>query len=101
MNVVFLKAAEVEFNEAIIFYNIQSEGLGYEFSSEVQNTIERIIEIPEAWAPLSKRTSRCQTIRFPYGIIYQIRDKTLLIISVMHLRRNPQTWKSRIAKSMQ
>ncbi len=101
MNVVFLKAAEVELNEGIIFYNIQLEGLGFEFSSEVKNTVKRIIENPEAWAPLSKRTRRCQTRRFPYGIIYQVRKKTLLIIAVMHLRRNPQTWKSRISKSMQ
>lgn len=54
MNVVFLKVAEVELNEAVIFYNIQREGLGYEFSSEVNHTIERIIENPEAWA--SQRT---------------------------------------------
>ncbi len=101
MNVVFLETAEFEFNEAIMFYNIQRENLGYEFASEVKNAIERIIENPEAWAPLSKRTRRCLTRRFPYGIIYQIRNKTLLIISVMHLRRKPQTWRSRMPKAIQ
>ena len=34
MNVVFLEAAEFEFNEAIMFYNIQREDLIYEFASE-------------------------------------------------------------------
>ena len=34
MNVVFLETAEFEFNEAIMFYNIQREDLVYEFASE-------------------------------------------------------------------
>ncbi len=75
---------------------MQSEGLGYEFAAEVKKTIERIIQYPEAWTKLSKRTRRCRTNRFPYGVIYQIREETLLIVAVMHLGREPQIWKSRL-----
>ncbi len=96
MGIKFLAPAEAEFNDAISFYNMQSEGLGYEFAAEVKRTIERIIQYPEAWTKLSKRTRRCRTNRFPYGIIYQVREETLLIVAVMHLSREPQTWKSRL-----
>lgn len=99
--VKFLQAAENELYEAIIFYNVRSNGLGFEFSDEVKSTIQRIKKNPEAWAPLSKRTRRCQTDRFPYGIIYQLREDTILIISVMHLRRNPKVWRERIPKKQQ
>ncbi len=92
----FLAPAEAEFLDAISYYNMQSEGLGYEFAAEVKKTIERIIQYPEAWAKLSKRTRRCRTNRFPYGVIYQIREETLLIVAVMHLGREPQNWKSRL-----
>ena len=92
----FLAPAEAEFLDAISYYNMQSEGLGYEFAAEVKKTIERIIQYPEAWAKLSKRTRRCRTNRFPYGVIYQIREETLLIVAVMHLGREPQSWKSRL-----
>jgi len=34
----------------------------------------------------------------PYGVIYQIREETLLIVAVMHLGREPETWKSRLQK---
>ena len=101
MNIVFLEAAENEFYEAIIFYNLKRENFGYEFSNEVSNALSRIIENPEAWTRLSKRTHRCLLHRFPYGIIYQIRKRTILIVSVMHLKRNPKTWKSRIPKGRQ
>ncbi len=96
MEIVFLAPAEAEFLDAISFYNMQSEGLGYEFAAEVKRTIERIIQYPEAWFKLSKRTHRCRTNRFPYGIIYQVRAETLLIVAVMHLSREPQTWQSRL-----
>jgi len=92
----FLAPAEAELLDAISYYNMQSEGLGYEFAAEVKKTIERIIQYPEAWAKLSKRTRRCRTNRFPYGVIYQIREETLLIVAVMHLGREPQNWKSRL-----
>ncbi|OHB45877.1 MAG: plasmid stabilization protein [Planctomycetes bacterium RIFOXYD2_FULL_41_16] len=96
MEIKFLAPAENEFLDAISYYNMQSEGLGYEFAAEVKKTIERIIQYPEAWAKLSKRTRRCRTNRFPYGVIYQVREETLLIVAVMHLGREPQGWKSRL-----
>lgn len=98
METKFLAPAEAEFTDAISYYNMQSEGLGYEFAAEIKRTIERIIQYPEAWTKLSKRTRRCRTNRFSYGIIYQAREETLLIISVMHLSRKPQSWKSRLKK---
>ncbi|MCL5289711.1 MAG: type II toxin-antitoxin system RelE/ParE family toxin [Eubacteriales bacterium] len=98
MNIVFLEPARVEFFDAIEYYNSQSEGLGFEFSGEVQATIERIVQYPEAWSPISKRTRRCRMKKFPYGVIYQVSGETILIIAIMHLHRNPQSWKARIPK---
>jgi len=98
MEIDFLAPAEAEFVDAVVYYNMQSEGLGFEFAVEVKRTIERIIQHPEAWFKLSKRTRRCRTSRFPYGVIYQSRGEKLLIVGVMHLSRDPQTWKSRLKK---
>ena len=96
MRIEFLAPAEMELIDASSYYNIQSEGLGFEFASEVKKTIERIIQHPEAWTKLSKRTRRCRTNRFPYGVIYQIKEETILIVAVMHLSRDPQTWEARL-----
>ncbi len=100
MNAGFLEPAIQEFYEAIAYYNLQRQGLGQEFAKEVEDTIERIKQNPEAWTTISssKRARRCLTNRFPFGIIYQIRQNTLLIVAVWHHRRRPRTWQERISK---
>ena len=96
MQLEFLKVAEIEFNEAIEYYNQQSEGLGFEFAGEVKKTLERIIQFPEAWKKLSDRSRRCRTNRFPFGIIYQIRSDKIVILAVMHMHRHPESWRGRL-----
>ena len=96
MKVDFLLIAEIELKSAIDYYNEQSEGLGFELAYEVQKTIERIIQFPDAWPKVSKRTRRCRCKRFPYGVIYQIREDLILIIAVMHLHKKPGYWKDKI-----
>ena len=98
MEIIFLPPAKAELTDATSYYNMQSEGLGYEFAAEVKRTLERIVQYPDAWFKLSKRTRRCRTNRFPYGVIYQVRKEILLIVAVMHLSREPETWKSRLKK---
>ena len=96
MKIEFIQPAEQEFIEAIEYLNSESEGLGYEFAAEVRSTLERIIQFPNAWHPLSSRSRRCRTKRFPYSIIYQIRSDMILIVAVMHMHRDPKNWKSRL-----
>jgi plasmid stabilization system protein ParE len=96
MKIEFLPPARAELTDAISYYNTQSEGLGYEFAAEIKRTLGRIAQYPDAWFKLSKRTRRCRTNRFPYGVIYQIREESLLIVAVMHLSREPERWKSRL-----
>ena len=96
MTAEFLAPARAELTEAIDYYDSQEPGLGAQFAEEVKRTLERILQYPEAWAPLSKRTRRCRTNRFPYGIIYQMRGDVLLVVALMHLHREPTTWRGRL-----
>jgi len=101
MNVEFLAAARADLLESFEYYEEQREGLGFEFAEEVQTAIERIIQYPQAWSLVSKRTRRCRTKRFPFGIIYQVRRETLLIIAIVNLHREPQSWRTRVPKRLQ
>ena len=82
--------AEIEFKEAVAYYNNECPGLGYEFANEIQKVFDRIVQNPEAWTSLSKRTRRCLVSRFPYGFVYQLRQDEILIIAIMHLHRDPK-----------
>jgi len=97
MNVGFHPAARAEFRAAVDRCNLQREGLGHEFAAEVKRAVRRIVGYPEAWTPLSARSRRCLLRRFPFGIVYQVRGETILIVAVMHLHRHPDSWKSRLA----
>jgi hypothetical protein len=48
MTHVFHPEAELEFLEAISYYEARKEGLGYEFAIEVYAALERILEHPQA-----------------------------------------------------
>jgi hypothetical protein len=96
MRINFLQIAQIELDDAIDYYNYEVPGLGDAFLTEVLNALDRIGDFPEAWHPCSKRTRRCQTRRFPLGIIYQIREKEILVVSVANLHRKPDYWKDRI-----
>src|ERR1043165_1592780 len=89
----FTSAALTELTQATIYYEQRENGLGAAFVDEVEATLGRILQHPTAWHPLSSRTRRCRTHRFPFGLIYQIRADEILITSVMDLRRDPAGWR--------
>ena len=92
MNARFTSSAEAELQEAIAFYEAAENGLGSRFLDEVEVVVTRILAHPTAWTPMSPRTRRCRTHRFPYGLFYQVRPDEILIVSVMDLRRDPRRW---------
>ena len=94
MKVSFTDIASQEYLEALKFYNLKRDGLGYEFVIEVDNCIRNIKSYPSAWQKLSKRVRRILVRRFQYGIIYSHSDDTILILSVMNLHKEPDSWKN-------
>jgi hypothetical protein len=98
MKTIILDVAEQELAEAITYYNSECPGLGYEFVLEVKEGLKRIENFPKAWPPFTPRTRRCLVNRFPYGILYRADDEEIIVYSIMHLKRNPETWKERLQK---
>ncbi|MGK7927565.1 MAG: type II toxin-antitoxin system RelE/ParE family toxin [Spirulina sp.] len=98
LRVIFLPPAESELGEAIDYYEAQKPGLGSEFFEEVWATIERIQRYPEAWQLISPNARRCRLSRFPYGVIYRVRDDghEILIVALSHLHREPNYWRNRL-----
>lgn len=96
MKFFFDPRADEEFDFAVGYYEGCQDGLGVEFAEEVYATIQRIIEFPGAWRVISSN-SRCGLVhRFPYGVVYQVKDETLRIIAIANLHCEPGYWKNRV-----
>ncbi|MBI5193777.1 MAG: type II toxin-antitoxin system RelE/ParE family toxin [Nitrospirae bacterium] len=90
MTFSFHPEAAAEFNESIEYYEECEQGLGYDFSIEVFNCIQKIVNYPTAWPVIEEDVRRCLVTRFPYGIVYSIEQSGIFIlaaIAVMIIRR--------------
>ncbi len=96
MNYSFHPEAETELEVAIQYYEDCEQSLGYDFAIEIYTTIQNILAYPNAWPALESDIRRCQTRRFPYGVVYSIEANQVFILAVMHLHKNPDYWKHRL-----
>ena len=87
--------ARQEASAAVAYYAAISQELGVDFLAELENSISRIVRMPEAWANHMAGTRRCLLHRFPYGIVYQIESGEIQIVAVMSLHRRPGYWTAR------
>ena len=93
----FHPEARQEYREAAVFYESRRSGLGAAFTLEVEAALQRVLEAPERWRVIEQDVRRCLTHTFPYGILYTIEAESILIVAVMHLRRRPGYWRSRLS----
>ena len=89
-------AARLELEEAAQWYEASRPGLAAEFLDEFDRGVQMILDAPNAWHPLEGGIRRYRLDRFPYGIIYKMRDDEILIIAVAHLHRHPGYWRTRL-----
>ncbi len=94
MNLKFSIVAEREIEVAADYYETQEAGLGFRFVEELNHAITFILQFPNAWSPISKRSRRCSLRRFPYNIIYSVQQDTVTIVTVVHQRRDPEKWQT-------
>lgn len=96
MRHAFHPEAADEFAEAIRFYKNRGANLGHRFSREVQATIRQVVTTPDRWRVLEEDVRRCLVRVFPYLVLYTIEADFILIIAVMHGKREPGYWKHRL-----
>lgn len=97
MNVVFLKIAESELDDAFEYYESIQHGLGFRFLTEVEISNSRIQQFPFSYGKIGQYSRRCLVQKFPYGIIYQHDEqkKEILVVAISHLHRVPDYWSDR------
>ena len=88
--------ARLELREAADFYDLERPGLGSEFLDEVERTIKRIVAHPESSPVVLGHVRRCLISRFPFSVIYSLRDGAIRVSAFAHTSRRPFYWRERI-----
>ena len=87
--------AEADLAEARAFYERRKLGLGASFLRSVEQVFERIGHLPESHPIVHRDVRRALTRRFPFSVYYRIEAEEVVVLAVIHSRRDPGDWKSR------
>ena len=88
---------EADIAEAALWYERRCAGLGNEFVRAVDSCFDLIARQPDAF-PVIYRNARLALLRkFPYLVVYRVFPEFITVVAVMHGRRHPRRWKSRLA----
>ncbi len=87
--------AEKDLQEAYSWYEKQSKDLGADFILCVDAALALIQRSPELYVQVYKNIRRALTHRFPYTIFYTVGVDTIIVLAVLHVKRNPEHWQKR------
>jgi len=92
---VFRPEAEAELLDARAWYEGERVGLGAIFAAAVETTVTAILQDPLAYPRVKGDIRRAVVRRFPYAVYFRPIDDEIIVLAVMHGRRNPRHWRSR------
>ena len=94
--VIFRPAARQDFLDASAWYEERRPGLGDRFATSVERALETVAKSPELFPVVHHDIRRALVRPFPYGVFYRIRGDTIHVLAVLHGRRDPTIWQSRL-----
>ena len=93
--VEFHPLAADEAEAATRWYRERNEVAAARFRRELDSAVDRISEHPEAGAPYHHNSRRILLRRFPFFVVYRLRQTRIDVVAVAHARRRPSYWRER------
>jgi plasmid stabilization system protein ParE len=87
--------AEADLATAFDWDDSQIAGLGAEFLLSVEATLGSIQRNSHQYAVIHHQTHRALTRRFPFAVFYIAEPQAVIVLAILHARRNPHTWQHR------
>jgi len=97
-NILILAEAEIDIENAFVWYELNQIGLGKKFFESVNKSIHFIAGRPFICSEIFKNIRRFVIKKFPYGIYYRVNSesKEVQIIAIIHFKRSIRVLKKRI-----
>ena len=88
--------AELELVEGAAYYAREASAeIANAFISEFDRSAKLLGEFPKLGSTWRGRIRRLPLRRFPYSIVYYLRESEVRILAVAHQRRRPGFWRER------
>jgi toxin ParE1/3/4 len=88
--------AEQELIEGARFYAREANAeLGHAFISQFERSATLLLEHPNLGAVWRGSVRRLPLRRFPYSIVYYVREFEIRVLAIAHQRRKPGFWRGR------
>lgn len=91
----FRPEAFADVAEAFSYYESQRRGLGEDFESELDRTLDLVAEMARAGPEVYRQLRRVFLHRFPFAIYYRLGGQLVEVRGVIHTSRDPGVWKGR------
>ena len=93
--IIIRPEAEQDIREAYSWYETQMSGLGANFLLRIDAALSSVQRNPRQYPLIHQEVRRCLVRRFPYGILFLVDDKRIIVLAVFHAKRNPRSWQER------
>ena len=91
----FHELAEFELNDAAVFFEGKTAGLGHRFLSAVERAVAEVTKHPEASPIILNHVRRKLVRKFPYNIMFTIKPDQIRILAIANQKRRPFYWRGR------
>jgi plasmid stabilization system protein ParE len=87
--------ADLDYLQALKFYEERQPGLGREFDAEPLALFERIKQTPELFQKETDVVRKARMPRFKYRIYFTVEGDEIGVLAIWHPSRNPDTLRRR------
>lgn len=95
MRLAVADAAAADIEEAAAWYESRRHGLGDVFLAAVDGMLDQLLEHPLRRPLVDADLRRALLPGFPYGVFYRFDRDQVLVLAVIHGRRDPSQWRTR------
>jgi len=91
----FHDAARAELLDEIKYYASISPSLGERLASEIEQATQLASEFPDMGSPYKYGTRRVFPRKFPYSVVYVVRESEVYVLALAPFSRKPGYWRAR------
>lgn len=84
-----------DFENAFIYYESISSALSTNFTRMFQLAIDKLSVSPYNYLKISKKLRRISLGKFPYVLVYTIKDDVVIIAGLFHKASRPSNWRKK------